>query len=159
MVLVVFMGGKNKNGRPDWDTYWMNIVKEVSRRSTCLRQNIGAVVVNDKTIVSTGFNGAPRGLPHCSEIGCLRDEMKIPSGTRHEICRGVHAEQNAIIRGDPIHLRGGTMYVNAKPCKICAKMIINAGIKEVVYIDHYPDNEGVEMIKQAGIKTRVYENK
>ncbi len=148
-----------KNGRPDWDTYWMDIVDAVSKRSTCLRHNIGAVIVNDKTIVSTGFNGAPRNLPHCSEIGCLRDEMKIPSGTRHEICRGAHAEQNAIIRGDPTRMVGGTMYINAKPCKICAKMIINAGIEEVVYVNYYPDNEGIEMIKHARIKTRSYDKK
>lgn len=153
----MFMG--DKNGRPDWDTYWMGVVEAVSKRSTCTRHAIGAVVVNDKTIVSTGFNGAPRDLPHCSEIGCLRDQMKIPSGTRHEICRGVHAEQNAIIRGDPSRMVGGTMYVNAKPCKICAKMIINSGIKGVVYIEHYPDNEGVEMLKQAGIETKIFGKK
>lgn len=150
------MKPKPKNSRPDWDTYWMNIVEQISKRSTCLRRNIGAVIVKDNYIVSTGFNGAPRGLPHCSEIGCLRDKLHIPSGTRHEICRGVHAEQNAIIRGDPLRMEGATMYVNAKPCKICAKMIVNAGIKRVVYIEIYPDDEGVKLLKQAGIETKIY---
>jgi dCMP deaminase len=145
-----------KNSRPDWDTYWMNVVDAISKRSTCLRHNIGAVIVKDKIIVSTGFNGAPRNLPHCLEIGCLRDELKIPSGTRHEICRGVHAEQNAIIRGDPLRMEGATMYVNAKPCNICAKMIINAGVKKIVYIDFYPDEEGIRLIKQAGIETKIF---
>ncbi len=149
----------DRNGRPDWDTYWMNMVDNISRRSTCKRRNIGAVVVRDNYIVSTGFNGAPRGLPHCSEIGCLRDKLKIPSGTRHEICRGAHAEQNAIIRGDPARMEDATMYVNAKPCTICAKMIINSGIKRVVYIEYYPDNEGVKLLKQAGVETKIYEKK
>ncbi len=150
---------KSKNSRPEWDEYWMNVVEQISKRSTCLRRNIGAVIVKDNYIVSTGFNGAPRNLPHCSEIGCLRDQLKIPSGTRHEICRGVHAEQNAIIRGDPLRMEGATMYVNAKPCKICAKMIINAGIKRVVYIEYYPDNEGIALLKQAGIETKVFEKR
>jgi dCMP deaminase len=150
---------KPKNSRPDWDTYWMNIVEQIGKRSTCLRRNIGAVVVKDNYIVSTGFNGAPKSLPHCSEIGCLRDELKIPSGTRHEICRGVHAEQNAIIRGDPLRMEGATMYVNAKPCKICAKMIINSGIKKVVYIEFYPDNEGVKLLREAGIETKIFKRK
>jgi dCMP deaminase len=152
-------GKRPANSRPDWDTYWMNIVREVGSRSTCLRRNIGAVIVRDNIIVSTGFNGAPRGLPHCTEIGCLRDELKIPSGTRHEICRGVHAEQNAIIRGDPLRMEGATMYVNAKPCKICAKMIANSGIKKVVYVEIYPDDEGVEILRQAGIETKIFGKK
>lgn len=148
-----------KNNRPTWDEYWMNIVEQVGKRSTCLRRNIGAVIVKDNIIVSTGFNGAPRGLPHCIEIGCLRDELKIPSGTMHEICRGVHAEQNAIIRGDPLRMDGATLYVNAKPCKICAKMIANSGIKKVVYVEIYPDDEGIEILRHAGIETAVYRGK
>ncbi len=148
-----------KNSRPEWDEYWMGVVDRISKRSTCLRRNIGAVVVKDNYIVSTGFNGAPRDLPHCSEIGCLRDKLKIPSGTKHEICRGVHAEQNAIIRGDPLRMDGATMYVNAKPCMICAKMIINSGIKRVVYIEYYPDNEGVKLLKEAKIETKVFAKK
>jgi dCMP deaminase len=148
-----------KNNRPSWDEYWMNIVEQVGKRSTCLRRNIGAVVVKENIIVSTGFNGSPRGLPHCIEIGCLRDELKIPSGTMHEICRGVHAEQNAIIRGDPLRMDGATLYVNAKPCKICAKMIVNAGIKRVVYVEIYPDNEGIKILREVGIETVPHKNK
>jgi dCMP deaminase len=150
---------KSKNNRPTWDEYWMNIVEQVGKRSTCMRRNIGAVVVKDNIIVSTGFNGAPRGLPHCIEIGCLRDELKIPSGTMHEICRGVHAEQNAIIRGDPLRMDGATLYVNAKPCKICAKMIVNAGLKKVVYVEIYPDDEGIKILQDAGIQTVAYRKK
>jgi dCMP deaminase len=145
--------------RPSWDEYWMNIVEQVGKRSTCLRRNIGAVIVKDNIIVSTGFNGAPRGMPHCIDIGCLRDQLKIPSGTRHEICRGVHAEQNAIIRGDPLRMEGATLYVNAKPCKICAKMIVNAGIKRVVYIDIYPDDEGLQILREAGVEAVAYKKK
>ncbi len=151
--------GKSRNNRPTWDEYWMNIVEQVGKRSTCMRRNIGAVIVKDNIIVSTGFNGAPMGLPHCIEIGCLRDELKIPSGTMHEVCRGVHAEQNAIIRGDPLRMDGATLYVNAKPCKICAKMIANSGIKKVIYVEIYPDDEGVKVLKQAGIETVVYGGK
>jgi dCMP deaminase len=150
---------KSKNNRLTWDEYWMNIVEQVGKRSTCMRRNIGAVIVKGNIIVSTGFNGAPRGLPHCIEIGCLRNELKIPSGTMHEICRGVHAEQNAIIRGDPLRMEDGTLYVNAKPCKICAKMIVNAGIKRVVYVEIYPDDEGMKILKDAGIETASYEKK
>ena len=150
------VSGKDKNNRPDWDTYWMNLVDQIGKRSTCLRRNIGAVIVKDNYIVSTGFNGAPRDLPHCSEIGCIRDKLKIPSGTRHEVCRGVHAEQNAIIRGDPLRMDGATIYVNAKPCIICAKMIINAGLKRVVYVEIYPDNEGVKLLKEAGLNTKIF---
>jgi len=148
-----------KNNRPSWDEYWMNIVEQVGKRSTCMRRNIGAVIVKDNIIVSTGFNGSPRGLPHCIEIGCLRDELKIPSGTMHEVCRGVHAEQNAIIRGDPLRMDGATLYVNAKPCKICAKMIVNAGVKRVVYLEIYPDNEGIKILREAGIETAPHKSK
>ena len=145
--------------RPDIDEYFLKIASVVAERSTCRRHHVGAVAVRDKHILTTGYNGAPAGLKDCLELGCLRDEMQIPSGTRHEICRGVHAEQNAIIRGDPLRMAGGTMYVNAKPCNICAKMIINAGIKRVVYVEFYPDNEGVELIRKAGIETKVFTGK
>ncbi|MCX6817236.1 MAG: cytidine/deoxycytidylate deaminase family protein [Candidatus Aenigmarchaeota archaeon] len=148
-----------RTSRPTWDEYWMNIVEQVGKRSTCLRRNIGAVIVKDNIIVSTGFNGAPRGLPHCLEIGCLRDELKIPSGTRHEVCRGVHAEQNAIIRGDPLRMDGATMYVNAKPCKICAKMIANSGIAKIVYVEIYPDDEGIEILKHTKIELVPFRKK
>jgi len=114
------------------------------------------VIVKEKSIVSTGFNGAPHGLPHCLDIGCLRDKLKIKSGTMLEMCRGVHAEANAIIRGDILRMKGGTMYVNAKPCKYCARMIANSGVIRVVYVDDYPETEGIELLKQAGIECDVF---
>ena len=143
--------------RPDWDTYWMKIVEDIALRSTCIRRHIGCVIVNNNVIVSTGYNGPPSGLPHCDEVGCIREKLNIPSGTRMEVCDAVHAEQNAIIRGDPLRLKGATLYVNAKPCKMCARMIINAGIKRVVYIDDYPDKEGIELLKKAGIETTIFD--
>ncbi|MCD6590350.1 MAG: cytidine/deoxycytidylate deaminase family protein [Candidatus Aenigmarchaeota archaeon] len=145
--------------RPDWDTYWMKIVEDIGLRSTCTRHHFGCVIVKNNVIVSTGYNGPPSGLPHCDEIGCIREKLNIPSGTRMEVCDAVHAEQNAIIRGDPSKLKGATLYVNAKPCKMCARMIINAGIKRVVYIDDYPDKEGIELLKKAGIDTFVFDRK
>ncbi|RLG36462.1 MAG: cytidine deaminase [Candidatus Alkanophagales archaeon] len=132
------------------DEYFMEIAKVVAKRSTCLRRQIGAVIVKNKIIVSTGYNGAPRGLPHCIDIGCIRDELGIASGERHEVCRGVHAEQNALIQAGRA-AEGATLYVNAYPCKICAKLIINAGIKRVVVSGEYSDHEGLELLKEAGI--------
>lgn len=126
----------------------------VSSRSTCKRRKIGAIIVKDKQVLSTGYNGSPRGLPHCLDIGCLRDELGIASGTRHEICRAVHAEQNAIVQcaRHGIPTKTSILYVNINPCKICAKLIINAGISRVVYRGEYPDNEGIELLKEAGVK-------
>lgn len=128
----------------------------VSKRSTCKRRQIGAIVVKDKQVLSTGYNGAPRGLPHCLDIGCLRDELGIPSGTRHEICRAVHGEQNAIVQCGAKLAKGSTIYVNIKPCKICAKLIINAGISRVVYQGDYPDDEGLELLEEAGVRISRY---
>ncbi|MFQ6051016.1 MAG: cytidine/deoxycytidylate deaminase family protein [Candidatus Hydrothermarchaeota archaeon] len=140
--------------RPSLDEYFMKIAEVVAQRSTCLRRNFGTVIVKDKHIISTGYNGAPRGMPHCLDIGCLRDELEIESGTRHETCRGVHAEQNAIIQC-AFHgksSKDATLYVTGYPCKICAKMIINAGIKRVVISGEYSDLEGIELLKEAGIE-------
>ncbi|MGC9779336.1 MAG: cytidine/deoxycytidylate deaminase family protein [Candidatus Heimdallarchaeota archaeon] len=131
----------------------------VSTRSTCIRRQFGSVIVQNNHVISTGYNGAPKDMPHCIEIGCLRDELRIPSGTKHEICRGVHSEQNAIIQC-AIHgesTLGGTLYVTGYPCKICAKMIINAMIKRVVVSGQYSDTEGIDLLKEAGIE--VYEMK
>jgi len=133
------------------DEYFMEIAKVVAKRSTCLRRQIGAVIVKNKIIVSTGYNGAPRGLPHCLDIGCLRDELGIASGERHEVCRGVHAEQNALIQAGR-SAEGATLYVNAYPCKICAKLIINAGIKRVVVSGEYSDTEGLDLLRDAGVE-------
>ncbi|OQX82666.1 MAG: cytidine deaminase [Candidatus Latescibacteria bacterium 4484_7] len=141
--------------RPSWDEYFMQIAKLVSTRSTCLRRKVGAIIVKDKKIISTGYNGAPRGLPHCLDIGCLRSKLGIPSGERQELCRGVHAEQNAIIQAasSGISMEGATMYCTTAPCATCAKMIINAGIKRLVVSERYPDRLGEELIAESGIDT------
>jgi dCMP deaminase len=133
------------------DQYFMNIAIEVSRRSTCTRRQIGAIIVSDAgEIKSTGYNGNPRGLPHCSEMGCIRDELSIPSGTRLETCTAVHAEQNALIQAGT-NSRGSTIYSTIVPCPICARMIMNARIARVVYIGDYSDLSGLELLKQGGI--------
>ncbi len=141
--------------RPTWDEYFMKITHLVSERSTCMRRKVGAVIVKDKRIISTGYNGAPRGLAHCLEIGCMREQMEIPSGERHEMCRGAHAEQNAIIQAasSGISMEGATMYCTTAPCSTCAKMIINAGIERLVLGGRYPDKLGEDLIGEAGIKT------
>ena len=143
----------HKNTRISKDHYFMNIAIEVARRSTCTRRQIGAIIVNDAgEIKSTGYNGNPRGLPHCHEIGCIRDKLNIPSGTRMETCTAVHAEQNALIQAGAANSRGSTIYSTIVPCPICARMILNAQIARVVFIDHYSDNAGIELLKQAGMK-------
>ncbi|RKY40390.1 MAG: cytidine deaminase [Candidatus Omnitrophota bacterium] len=150
---------KKKNiERPDWDEYFMKMAHLVSSRSTCLRRKVGAVLVKDKRILATGYNGAPRGLPHCEETGCLREKLKVPSGARHEICRGLHAEQNVIIQAalHGVSIEGSTLYITCAPCSICAKMIINAGIKKVIYEDSYPDKMAEEFLKKAGVKLERY---
>ncbi|MHC4591170.1 MAG: deoxycytidylate deaminase [Planctomycetota bacterium] len=147
-------GGKQ---RPSWDEYFMRIAHEVAERTTCLRRQVGALVVLDKRILATGYNGAPSGLPHCSDTGCLRDELNIPSGERHELCRGLHAEMNAFLQGarHGIPMEGGTVYTTLAPCSLCAKMIINVGIKRVVAALNYPDELAREMLVQAGIELAV----
>lgn len=142
--------------RPCWDEYFLEMAQLVSRRSTCLRRQVGAVLVRDKKILTTGYNGAPTGLAHCSDTGCLRDKLKIPSGQRHELCRGLHAEQNALIQASlhGISVIGGTLYVTNQPCVICAKMLINAGIKDIVIAGGYPDKMAMKFLKQGKIKVR-----
>ena len=140
-----------KRQRIPWDEYWMKIVNDVATRSTCLRRQIGALVVKNNVIVSTGYNGAPKGFPHCLDVGCRRDKLNIASGERHEECVGVHAEQNALLQAGR-DAEGATLYVNAYPCKICAKLIINAGIIKVVIIGDYSDKEGLEYLRTAGIE-------
>ena len=121
--------------RPSWDEYFMEIAWLVSKRSTCLRRKVGAILVKDKRILATGYNGAPKGFKHCKEVGCIRQKLNVPSGERHELCRGLHAEQNAIIQAAVfgVSIRGSTMYITTFPCSVCAKMIVNAEIKEVIY--------------------------
>ncbi len=141
--------------RPTWDEYFMKITMLVAQRSTCLRRMVGATIVKDKKIVSTGYNGAPKGLKHCLEIGCLREELGIPSGERHELCRGAHAEQNAIIQaaGSGTSMEGATMYCTDSPCSTCTKMIINSGIRRLVLGKRYPDELGEKLIRESGIET------
>ncbi|QUL97913.1 MAG: cytidine/deoxycytidylate deaminase family protein [Candidatus Fermentithermobacillus carboniphilus] len=139
--------------RPGWDEYFMQVAEVVARRSTCLRRNIGAVIVKDKRILATGYNGAPTGLAHCTEVGCLREKLGIPSGERHEICRGLHAEQNALIQAAKygIAVEGSTIYSTTEPCSLCAKMLINAGINRIVYRDPYPDDLSRLLLSEAGV--------
>ncbi|MHA1167981.1 MAG: deoxycytidylate deaminase [Candidatus Hodarchaeales archaeon] len=143
-----------ENSRPSWDENFSQIAKIVAKRSTCLRRNIGSALVKDRQILATGYNGAPRGMPHCLDIGCLRDELNIPSGTRLEVCRAVHGEINAIIQcaSHGVVTKGSTLSVTAHPCKICAGIIINAGITRVVICGEYSDKEGVEKLEEAGVK-------
>ncbi len=142
--------------RPAWDEYFMRIAFLVRERSTCLRRKVGAVAVKDKHILATGYNGAPSGIRHCSETGCLREKLNVPSGQRHELCRGLHAEQNAIIQAalHGVSLQGSVMYVTNQPCIICAKMLINAGIKEIIIAEGYPDELAEEFLDEAGVSVR-----
>jgi len=145
------------NKRPTWDEYFLEISNLVSKRSTCMRRRVGAVLVKDKKILATGYNGAPSKIRHCSEVGCLRARLNVPSGQRHELCRGLHAEQNAFLQA-ALHgtsVKDATLYSTIQPCVICAKMIINAGLKEVVMLGDYPDKMSREMLREAGIKVRV----
>ena len=143
--------------RPSWDEYFMCIAQEVARRSTCLRRSVGAVVVLDKRILATGYNGAPTGLPHCSETGCLREQLNVPRGERHELCRGLHAEMNALLQGarHGVRMERGTLYSTHVPCSLCAKMVINTGIVRVVAAVDYPDPFAREMLVQAGVELEV----
>jgi len=151
---------KIKN-RPSWDEYFMELTKLVATRSTCLRHAVGAILVRDKRILATGYNGSPRGLAHCLEIGCLRDKLKIPSGTRAEICRAVHAEQNAIIQCAiyGVHSEESTIYTTHEPCSVCVKLLISAGIKRIVYEFPYPDEFARSLLKEAKIKVEKWQTK
>ncbi len=145
--------------RPAWDEYFMEITRLVARRSTCMRRSVGAVLVKDKNILATGYNGAPSGVAHCLDVGCLRERMAVQSGERHELCRGLHAEQNAIIQAAKhgTNINGATLYCTTMPCIICTKMLINAGILRIVYAQGYPDQLAEEMIEEAGIETKMFD--
>jgi dCMP deaminase len=144
--------------RPSWDEYFMTLAEQVASRTTCMRRAVGAVIVKDKRILATGYNGVPSGIKHCGEVGCLREQLGVPSGQRHEICRGLHAEQNAIIQAAKYGtiIDGATIYVNTQPCIVCAKMLINAGIREIVYANPYPDELSMDMLRESGIKLREF---
>ncbi|MDD2688895.1 MAG: cytidine/deoxycytidylate deaminase family protein [Candidatus Omnitrophica bacterium] len=148
---------KAKHNRPSWDEYFLEMARLVSKRSTCLRRKVGAILVKNKRILATGYNGAPSGLKHCIDIGCIRDKLKIPSGERHELCRALHAEQNALIQAAlyGVSVKAGTLYATNQPCIICAKMLINAGIKEIVINNGYPDKMAMDFLKEAKIKVRT----
>ena len=140
--------------RPSWEDYFMSIAHRVALRSTCLRRQVGCIIVLDKRIVSTGYNGAPSGLPHCEEVGCVRADRGVASGERHELCRGLHAEQTAIIQA-ALHgtaVGGGNLFCTHKPCILCTKMLINAGIRRVYYIEGYEDTLAEEIAREAEIE-------
>lgn len=141
-------------GRPSWDEYFMRITELVASRATCLRRKVGAVLVRNKRILTTGYNGPPSGITHCEQRGgCIRDELKIPSGERMELSRAIHAEQNAIIQAAKvgISIEDSTLYVTTHPCFTCSKMLINAGIKKIIYKEGYPDSFAMEILKEAGV--------
>ena len=145
-----------KESRPSWGTYFMNITNLVAERSTCIRRAVGAVLVKEKRILSTGYNGAPTGLKHCLEVGCLREQLGVESGKMHELCRGIHAEQNAIIQAayHGVSVKGAVIYCTNQPCSICARMIINAGIQKIYYQSGYADSLALELLGEAGIELK-----
>jgi len=140
--------------RPDIDEYFLKVASVVAERSTCRRHHIGAVAVKDKHMLATGYNGAPSGLKDCLELGCLRNELNIPSGTRQEICRGIHAEQNVIIQAclHGVSLEGSTIYATHTPCILCAKMLVNAKIRRYVSFGKYDDDAFIDLFQEAGIE-------
>ncbi len=150
---------RKKVSRPCWDDYFMGLAKLVATRSTCLRHAVGAVLVKNKRILSTGYNGAPQGMAHCLDIGCLRDKLKIPSGTRAEICRAVHAEQNAIIQCAVygVSSQKSTLYTTHQPCTVCTKILIAAQVKRIVFEKPYPDEFAQTLLKEAGVKLEKWQ--
>ena len=153
--------GRGLHPRPSWEEYFMDITQLVAKRSTCLRRQVGAILVKDKKILATGYNGAPARLEHCLEIGCLREQQSVPSGERHELCRGLHGEQNAIIQAayHGVPIRGATLYCTNHPCVICSKMLINAGIERIVYEEGYADDLAAQMLKESGIKVERFKRR
>ena len=143
--------------RPSWDEYFMEMAELARKRTTCIRRGVGAVIVKNNRVMATGYNGVPKGISHCSETGCLRQQMGVPSGQRHELCRGPHAEQNAILQAACLgqSIEGSTLYCTTQPCIICTKMLINAGIKRVVIKEAYPDKLAEDMAKEAGLQIDV----
>ncbi len=146
--------------RPSWDEYFMSIVELVKTRSTCLRRQVGALIVKDKRILASGYNGAPVGCRHCLDVGCIREELKVPSGQRHEICRATHAEQNAIAQAaySGTSVKDSVLYVTTQPCVLCAKLAINAGITKIIFKGDYPDDLALELLKEAGVSVQKYES-
>lgn len=145
--------------RPSWKKYFMDMSEMASSRSSCLRRQVGAVIVKENRVLATGYNGMVAGITHCEDIGCLREKMKIPSGERQELCRAIHAEQNAIVQAAKfgIALDGATIYVNTQPCITCSKLIANVGIKKVIYKRPYPDKMALDILQEAGVVVEIYE--
>jgi dCMP deaminase len=139
--------------RVPWPLYFMRIAHLVSERSTCLRRRVGAVAVRDKRMIATGYNGTPTNVAHCAEVGCIRERLGIPSGQRHELCRGLHAEQNVIIQCalHGLSLAGAEIYCTTEPCLICTKMLINCQVRAIYYAEQYPDELANAMLKEAGV--------
>jgi dCMP deaminase len=153
--MMAGVGAEQKGeGRPAWEDYFMQIAVVVATRSTCLRRQVGAVIVKNRQILATGYNGVPRGLQHCSERGCLREQLGVPSGERHELCRGLHAEQNAIIQAayHGVAIQGAELYCTHQPCAVCAKMLVNADIVAVYFAGAYPDELAMEVFREAGTR-------
>ncbi len=146
--------GPGRETRPSWDDYFMSITRLVAERSTCLRRKVGAILVKEKRILATGYNGAPQGLKHCLDIGCLRERLRIPSGQRHELCRALHAEQNVLIQAARygIAVAGSELYCTNLPCIICTKMLINSGVHTIYYSEGYADEMSVDMLREAGMR-------
>lgn len=143
---------ESKRTRPDWDEYFMSLADLAATRSTCLRRQVGAIIVAEHRVLATGYNGAPKDLPHCLEVGCKREELKIPSGQRQEICRAIHAEQNAIIQAAQhgVPVKDATVYCTNQPCATCAKMILNLDVRRIVFRSSYPDDLAISLLKEAG---------
>ncbi len=140
--------------RPSWDEYFMGLAEAAGTRSTCLRHKLGGVMVKNRRVIATGYNGAPRGMKHCLDVGCLRDKKKIPSGTHHEICMAIHAEQNLVIQA-ALHgasTEDSDVFLTHGPCAVCAKILINAGVKRIVYKNHYPDSFAKKLLKKAKVQ-------
>lgn len=145
--------------RPDWDEYFMEMAELAAKRATCLRRKVGAVLVKNKKVLATGYNGAPMGIEHCETTGCLREEMEVPSGERHEICRGVHAEQNLVAQAaiHGVKTEASTVYCTHQPCIICTKILINAGVKKIYYKNSYSDEFAEDLLKQSNLEFIKYE--
>ncbi|MDR2520107.1 MAG: cytidine/deoxycytidylate deaminase family protein [Eubacteriaceae bacterium] len=144
--------------RPTWDEYYIALLGVVKTRSTCLRRQVAAIIVKDSQIISTGYNGAPKGVFHCEQVGCLREKQNVPSGERHELCRGIHAEQNAIIQAAThgVGIEGAEIYITHSPCMLCSKMLINAGIKKITFVGDYPDPMAMDLLSEAGVAVAKY---
>lgn len=141
-----------REARPSWDDYFMEVAALAAKRSTCLRRQVGAAMVSGRRVLATGYNGAPGGMAHCLDIGCIREQRNIPSGERHELCRGIHAEQNTIIQAAKycVNVDAATLYCTHQPCTICLKMLLNLNVVRLVFRSPYPDEFALNLLAEAG---------